>query len=313
MSEEASATLHTTVHPIPGLARGLVVHSLQGRATGPTVGLIGAIHGDELEGPLALRRLMASLADSPLAGRLLIAPAANPDAMAAGARLAPADGRNLARCFPGDLAGTPTEAVAALITREVILKSDFLVDLHSGGAALAATFFAGCSVVGPAAAASRRMALAFGAPVLWEHATTARGRTVSVAHEHAIPAIYVECEGGLFPSEAMVMAYHDGVLNVLRHLGVVPGAPVLHKPGLVVTGPGNLDEAVMSPMTGLLRCHVAPLQPVAAGTECFSIEAVDTGRTVAIEAPMAGYPMFLRRSRWVEQGDLLMAMAVPRG
>ena len=45
----------------------------------------------------------------------------------------PQDGKNLNRVFPGSVTGSVTEQTAAFLEEAFIQKSDYIVDLHSGG------------------------------------------------------------------------------------------------------------------------------------------------------------------------------------
>lgn len=311
-------------HATPLPQHPLRIFTVDGARPGPVLALIGAVHGDELEGPLTLMRLLSAIDPARLSGRLIVCPVANPEAVAAASRAAPSDGLNLARCFPGDPAGSYSQALAALIAAHVIRPADALIDLHSGGVALDAAFFAGYGdAPGGVGARAGAMAEAFGAPYVWRHAPPmAPGRTLSVAEAAGIPAIYVEAGGGTFPPEPVLDAYAAGVARVMAHLGMcaapdlpaeLPTAP----PPRRLTGPGDLDHAIMAPATGLLACHVAIGAEVAPDTACFTI--ADPAGTVLAPVPAGarGVAMFLRRARWVNAGELLMALAVddatPRG
>ncbi|SFZ80572.1 hypothetical protein SAMN02983003_0008 [Devosia enhydra] len=297
-------------HSIAGFAHSISVFTVEGARPGPALALLGGVHGDELEGPVALSRLLAGLDPASLTGRLIVVPVCNPDAVAAGTRISRADAGNLARSFPGDSEGKPTERLAALLAAEVIAKANALVDLHSGGVALASAFFAGYGDTGPMAAEARAMAEAFGAPVIWRHGEPASGRTLSEAYARGIPSIYVEANGGTFPDETVIEAYREGALRVmarLGHIAAAPPAPAVEPLRLV--GHGNLDAAIMAPASGFLDCRAAPLQQLAAGEAAATITGLD-GRVLAYIAPeIAGRVVFARRSRWVEKGEIVLAMA----
>jgi predicted deacylase len=299
---------------VPGSRRPLTVFTVTGGRPGPVLAAIGGVHGDEMEGPLTLSALISQIDPLELAGTLIVCPVANAEAVAAYARSSPADGKNLARCFPGSPAGSYTEALAALIAEHVIAPADCLVDLHSGGVALDSVAFAGYGdAPNGVGGRARAMAEAFGAPVVWRHAPPmAPGRTLSVADARGIPAIYVEAGGGPYPPADILALYRDGVARLLAHLGMLPaaGAPEPAPRALHVVGAGDLDHAGMAPASGIATCHVKVLDRLAPDTPCFSIADVD-GRTIAtVRAGASGYAMFLRRNRWVEQGELLMAVAV---
>lgn len=293
--------------PLPG--HPLRLWHVIGVRPGPVLALTGAVHGDEMEGPLTLSALLAGVDPGTLAGRLIVCPVANLDAVAGAARCSPSDGLNLARCFPGDPGGSYTQALAALIADHVIRPADALVDLHSGGQALDGVFFAGYGDGPVTGAQNRALALAFGAPVVWRHPPPmAPGRTLSVAEDAGIPAIYVEAGGGLAPAPDVLAAYGAGVARVMAHLGMIPPPDPGPQPR-DVWGAGDLDHAVAAPATGLCTCHVGLMDPVLPGTLCFTI--TDPGGAVLAQVRPAagGLAMFLRKSRWVNRGELLMALA----
>lgn len=103
---------------------------------GPTVLLTGGNHGDEYEGPIALRRLIARLDLSRINGRLIIIPALNAPAYLAGSRTSPIDKGNLNRLFPGKRNGTPTEMIAHYVESVLFPMCDYVFDAHSGGKSL---------------------------------------------------------------------------------------------------------------------------------------------------------------------------------
>lgn len=289
----------------------LRVFTLTGAQDGPVLALIGAVHGDELEGPLTLSALMRSIDPARLRGRLILCPAANPEALASSLRCSPSDGGNLARSFPGDPAGRPTEVLAHLIARKVIRPADALVDLHSGGGPLDCPVFAGYGDDAGTGLAARAIAQAFGAPVVWRHpAPMPPGRTLSEARDAGIPAIYVEAGGGLCPPAPVLAHYDAGVRRVMAHLGMLdadPPAPA--EAPRAVWGSGDLDAAIMAPVSGLCTCRVGLLDRIEAGTPCFDIADLDGNILARVKAEAEGIAMFLRRSRWVNRGDLLMATA----
>jgi len=289
----------------------LRVFTMTGARPGPILAVIGAIHGDELEGPLTISALIRTLDPQALAGRVIFCPVANPEAVAAAQRCSPSDGRNLARCFPGDPDGSPTEVLAALIAAHVIRPADALIDLHSGGGPIHCPVFAGFGDAADTGPASAAMARAFGAPVIWRHpAPLPPGRTLSEAQAAGIPAIYVEAGGGSAPSQDVLSRYRAGVLRVMAHLGHVTEAP--EPPGkapVLVAGSGDLDNAIMAPVSGLCHCRVELLAPVRKGEVCFDITDLDGTHLASVPAEADGVAMFLRRARWVAEGDLLMASA----
>ena len=106
---------------------------VRGRQSGPTLAVLGGVHGDEYEGPHTVRGIFSSLDPKVLKGTFVGVPHANPHAFSSGTRVNNLDGLNLAREFPGDIKGSPTQRVAYNLGQFVISRSDFLIDLHSSG------------------------------------------------------------------------------------------------------------------------------------------------------------------------------------
>ena len=100
---------------------------------GPTVALLGGVHGDEYEGVIAVRWLINHLRSTLISGTVRAVAPAHPTAWGATTRESPVDGKNLARVFPGSSTGSATEVVAYELTEQVIMGADLLIDLHSAG------------------------------------------------------------------------------------------------------------------------------------------------------------------------------------
>lgn len=311
MSEmQAEPGLTRVDHPVGKTGNSLTVFTLTGARPGPVLATIGAVHGDEYEGPVVLSRLLASIQPAELAGTWIVAPAANRDAMAGASRCSVSDGLNLARVFPGDVDGAPTEQIAALILAHVIRPAQVVIDLHSGGNALASAFFAGYSDGPGVGARARALAEAFGAPWIWRHDPPhPGGRTMSACYELGLPGIYVEATGGSFPPEETLVAYEAGMRRALAHLGMLDGAPAAPAAPRHVHGDGNLDVTGPSPATGICSAHVAPMQRVSVGDALFTITDLDGAVLAEVTAQAPGRVMFVRRNRWVEAGETLIAVA----
>ncbi len=111
------------------------VHCFRGE-DGPSTLLLGGVHGDEYEAPLALSSLARRLDPEGLRGTIIIVPAVNLPAVEAGQRLTPLDGRDLNRAYPGNPLGSLTERLADAVASLLAPHADHVVDLHSGGRSL---------------------------------------------------------------------------------------------------------------------------------------------------------------------------------
>lgn len=237
-----------------------------GDGNGPTLLIVAGVHGDEYEPMFALRRLLARLEQLPVRGRVTVIPIVNEHAFLRGQRTAE-DERDLARTMPGRADGSLTERVAAELT-SFIQQADFLIDLHTGGRLFAIMPLAGY-VLHPrddVLHQQRAMARAFGLPIVWGTYPFLNGRTLSVARDWNVPAIYVEaCGGGMFQPSA-VQACERGCLGVASSLGLIPTQTPVPDVEIIVEDPrdqsGFMQMQHPAPVDGVFE----PLRPL--GYEC---------------------------------------------
>jgi predicted deacylase len=109
----------------------LPIRELRGAHSGPTVALVAGVHGGKVAAVHALEALGRSLDRTKLHGTVLLVGPANRAGYRAGlAQTSPQDSLNLNRVFPGRYDGSYTERLAAKIVRDVVARSDFLIDMH---------------------------------------------------------------------------------------------------------------------------------------------------------------------------------------
>ncbi len=112
---------------------------------------IGSTHGDEYEGPVALKRLLHEIDIEAVDGRLILVPVLNPAAFASGVRDTPFDGVNLNRAFPGAAEGSLTFQIAHFVERFLFPHAHVVIDIHSGGLVARFPLLAEFHAVGDAA------------------------------------------------------------------------------------------------------------------------------------------------------------------
>ena len=280
--------------------------TVTGAAPGPTLAVTAGVHGDEYEGVRAIFETVETLDAAQLRGTLLAVPVVNPPAHRAVRRLSPIDNLNLARVFPGNPAGSISERIAHVLAENVIRKADFYLDLHSGGVRFAMPSMAGYASFDPRGRAS---AEAFGAPVIWGHPVIEPGRTISVAHAENIPFLYTEAWGaGRIAPDDLAMC-RRGIVNILRHLGMLPGSPDIPHPPRRLSGVGNTDDGLAAGHDGFLILETRLLDKVQAGQSLGRL--VDPlGRTLeTYAAPRAGTVALTHEMPIVEKGDTLFLLA----
>jgi predicted deacylase len=197
-----------------------IPHVTLGGTPGPHLLITAGVHGDEYEPMQAVRRLIQEFQALQLRGQVTLVPVVNQAAFRRLTRTAE-DGQDLARVCPGSAKGTPTERVAAALS-EFIRAADFYIDLHTGG-----RLYDLLPLVGyvlhtdeKILQQQRAMAHAFNLPIVWGTQGRLEGRSLSVARDANVPALYAEFGGG-GGNPAAVDAYVDGCLQVAGQIGLI--------------------------------------------------------------------------------------------
>jgi predicted deacylase len=195
---------------------------------GPTVLFTGGVHGDEYEGQIAVSRLAHTLQASSMRGRVIMLPAVNVPAVLNDTRLSPIDQRDMNRCFPGNARGTFSEMLAHFIDTVLLPLVDVSIDLHTAGHSMESALSTNMHYVSDVRLRERTMqaASAFGAPfnvVFWG---VDEGATLtSTVEGRGILSVGTELGGWGRVNIEGVRIGERGLLNILKHLGVVEGEP----------------------------------------------------------------------------------------
>ena len=224
---------------------------------GPTVIFTGANHGDEYEGPIALWWLSNELKSKDIRGRVIIVPAMNYPAFKAGKRTSPIDGGNMNRTFPGRPDGTITEIIADYFNRVLLPMADYVADMHSGGKTLDFVPFACAHVLEDKHQQARCIAAmeAFNAPYSLMLLELDSAKMYDTAAEKMGKVfIGTELGGGGSASATTVAIAKRGILNLLKHAGILSGEPE-RGPSISLITPDH-RSFVTSEHSGLLEMCV---------------------------------------------------------
>lgn len=282
--------------------------TIAGSGPGPHLLITGGVHGDEFEPMAAIRRLMHEIPADKLTGRVTLVPVVNEPAFERGHRTAD-DGRDLARTCPGRTDGTMTERIAAALS-DLIRAADYYIDLHTGGTRLVVQPLVGYTLHRDAnvLSAQRRMARAFGLPVIWGTDPNLDGRSLSVARDANVPAIYAEYLGGGGCSPAGVEAYVTGCLNILTKFGMLEGRTIaaVHDPIIVEDdrpGAGHMQVNHPAPCAGFFEPAVGLGQRVESGEILGTVCDVIGESVTPIHAKFSGLVLVLHTFARVNAGD----------
>ncbi len=275
----------------------LKTFDIHGHHAGPKLLITAGVHGDEFEPMATVRRLMTEIDPKQLRGKLTLVPCVNESAFRLGRR-AGEDGKDLARTCPGREDGSLTEKMAFALSR-LIRSADFYIDLHTGGTSYTVLPLSGYTLhTDPnVLAVQRRMAQIFGLDVVWGTDPNLDGRSLSVARDANVPAIYCEYLGGGRCDPAGIEAYVRGCLNVMIELGLLEGSPDIPRPPLVVEdhrpGAGHMQINHPSPCEGFFDPVVTLGQRVRVGDLIGTVCDVLGQRVERIESRYTGIVIVL--------------------
>lgn len=196
---------------------------ITGSRPGPVCFVTAAIHGDELNGVGAVRRLIAEVGPRrrELKGALVCLPLVNVLGFHVHSRYLP-DRRDLNREFPGHAHGAMSARVAHALWTKVIERCDFGIDLHTAAQGQSNLPHVRADLGVPAL---RRTAAAFGCELLYDDPGR-KGSLRRVATEHGIPTLLLEAGGALEYRESMIERGFRGCLAALGALGMLKEAPL---------------------------------------------------------------------------------------
>lgn len=290
-----------------------------GNQQSPRLLITAGVHGDEFEPMIAVGTLIDRLKPGRIRGTVTLVPVVNTAAFARGDRVAE-DGLDLARVCPGDASGSITHRTAHSLSK-LIRECDYYVDLHTGGRALTLLPLAGYLLHRDSAVLDkqRRMAHAFNLPLVWGTSPVLEGRSLSVARDAGVPAIYVEHGGGAEFNSSAVTDLVEGCLNVMAQLEMIDRvvAPIPRVKD-VVEDPrdqsGHLQVNYPSPLDGVFAPSVAIGARIERGKPLGRVCNPVTTQSATITAEESGLVVMLRASARVRVSDALatiVAAAVP--
>ena len=307
--------------PIPAgvdSATRIPITVLQGRTSGPVLALIAGTHGVEVAPIVALQRLRATINPMLLRGTLILVHVANlPSFVHRTVYRNPWDQKNLNRVYPGDPAGTVTQRIADVITREVIDKSDFLVDMHAGDGNESLTPFTYWNKLGVNArvdSLAREMAIAWGNRYIYidtSRPTDPRASiyTQNTAHLRGKPSITTETGWLGVPAAEMVAKNVDGATRLLRMLGMLPGRnPPRAQPTWI-----DRAEVLTANVGGMWHARAERGAWVAEGQVLGHLSDYFGTVNVEVRAPFAGRLLYVIGSPAITKGEPVAFVGHPRG
>jgi predicted deacylase len=287
---------------------------------GPAVLVSAGTHGDEYEGQIAARRLIAEVEPEQVSGRLIVVPTISMGAAQAHSRFWPS-GANFNRSFPGRLDGPPDEVLADFFTTVLFPLVEMIVEMHSGGSGSWIVPCAHmCAVDDPAQRRAMLEAMeAWNSDIHFLY-TAGDNYYPSIAQAQGKTIVSTELGGSGLIQRAVHELAWSGLANVLRHFGVLEGEVVtrasLGLPPARIYDARGADETVTelgsglmdqtrAPVGGIAEALVMPGEMVERGQPIARLWAFDapTQPPVDVLAERTGLVLGMRARAFVAQGE----------
>jgi predicted deacylase len=287
---------------------------IRGAQPGPTLALVSGAHGTEYASIIALEDLISGLDPALISGTVIILPLVNiPSFQQKVPHVNPVDSKSMNRFYPGKEDGTQTERASFLITKEVVDKSDYLIDFHGGDLDESLRPYSYWVVSGNKKqdAVSKEMALAFGLDhiIISEDRPKALNATKYLDNTAAMrgkPTVTVEAgyAGTVETDDVAILV--QGTRSVMRLLKMLPGSPhAIEHPVWIK----SLAE-VTSPVDGIFYPLVKRDTYVEAGRKLGDV--TDYFGKVIFEprAPVSGVILHICAVPSMKQGDNIANIGV---
>jgi len=214
---------------------------------GPTILLMGGVHGDETNGVAIVRDIIRKKYNKPKRGIIICIPVFNVFGYLNQSREFP-DGRDLNRMFPGSANGSLASQFAHQFTKEIAPLVDYVIDFHTGGSERENFPNVRCVLQEEK---TFELAKAFDVPYIVNSNYIPKSIRDTI---HKMGKTILLFEGGKSKNldDSVINYGVEGALNVLKHLGFRDGEQnLINKPVII-----KKSKWIRAPFSGMLRLHV---------------------------------------------------------
>lgn len=226
----------------------IVVIVERAKLDGPTLLLMGGVHGDEINGVAIVRDIIQNQYHKPKRGTIICIPVFNVFGYLNQSREFP-DGRDLNRLFPGSASGSLASQFAYKFTKEIAPLVDYVLDFHAGGAERENFPNVRCVLED---AKSLELAKVFGAPFI-VHSTLIPKSIRETLHKIGKSVLLFEGGKSKNLDESVIKCGVEGALNVMKYLGFHIGPPMSTGENSVII---QKSKWIRAPYSGMFQSTV---------------------------------------------------------
>ena len=296
-------------------ALSIPVAVVNGAKPGPVLAVVSGAHGTEYASIIAVERLIQLLDPQALRGTVILVPLVNvPSFEQKIAHVNPIDGKSMNRFYPGKADGTQTERASLAITKDVVEKSDHLIDLHGGDIDESLRPYSYWTKTGNEKqdAISREMVLAFGLDTIIISSDRPKDPAASrylenTASTRGKPSITAEAGHAGTVEAGDVKALVDGCVNVMRYLKMMDGPPAM------VESPVWIERiaSITSDVNGIFYPLVTRGAYVQKGMKVGYVTDYLGQTVLEARAPESGVVLFVRAVPSMTKGETIANIGVP--
>lgn len=283
----------------------IMVTAARAAEPGPTLLLLGGLHGDEINGVEIVRRIIESENHIPERGNVICIPILNIYGFIHFSRNVP-DGKDVNRSFPGNKNGSLAARLASYLMNDIIPRIDYGIDFHTGGADRSNYPQVRCLLDDPE---NRELARAFYAPFTLHAKYRPKSLRQSAAKLGKRIIVYEGGESSRF-SELAIGHGIQGTLRLMKHLGMISRSlpepdhdnhEFMHSSWIRARTSGIFQKLAES------GASVKRNQVVGYITDPFGEYRIQ------LRSPASGYIISINNNPILHQGDAIMHIGVNRG
>lgn len=286
---------------------------------GPTLAVTGGLFPTEFAGVEAASRIYQMIDSESLSGRLLVVPVVNMPVLqfrtpwlGLTRSVNPVDALGINSAFPGEPKGSITRMVAHTVLNDIILKSNYHVDLRGGDlneSHLVHTIYPrlGKDIDKVCEDMAKVAGFEYVLPGTPDISHTGRGSLVYEAAVRGVASMITESGLGYNtqPSEEEIVPHVTAVTNIMKHFGMIKGEPIRPK------NQRFLDmtwHRVVSPVTGFFHALVDQGDILKEGQLIGKVTDLEGSELSRLSSPIDGVVHCMYPRRVVLPGDGLFTL-----